>query len=368
MRKGVFRFTLVYLSLISTFFCFGCFPAPVKAAGEWNRPRTLGPPKHYWGDIDGFLNRQWQAVLDVSGEALNRFPPQLPEPIERRMALLMLDTVFHDVNAPRLAPVQEFLRYRMERALTEIEGTKVKEGAVIWKLYNHGFVVRTPTVTVGFDLVSGYSMGRRQGFFEVGGDFVDRLVRQCDILFVSHRHGDHADEYIIPAFINQSKPVVAPPRLWADKPIHSKITHLNRNTDGFQTVEVGGGKHKLKVIVYPGHQGRTSNNVSLVFTPEGMSFCHTGDQHNREDFAWIDKVGGNHRVDVLLTNCWTADIKRAVKGFDPELVITGHENELNHSVDHREPYWFSYDLLYDLNYPYVLMTWGELFRYKPKAK
>ena len=109
-----------------------------------------------------------------------------------------------------------------------------------------------------------------------------------------------------------------------------------------------------------------SNNVTLVRSPEGLIFCHTGDQSNEDDFSWIDKVGDQYEVDVLIPNCWTTDISRAARGFDPELIITGHENELGHSIDHREPFWLTYDRLSRTSYPFLVMTWGESYHYLPK--
>ena len=53
------------------------------------------------------------------------------------------------------------------------------------------------------------------------------------------------------------------------------------------------------------------------------------------------------------------------RGFDPALVLTGHENELGHPVTHREPNWMTYRRLTGMDYPFALMTWGESIRYLP---
>jgi hypothetical protein len=84
-----------------------------------------------------FMDQQASALLSVANEAINRFQPQLPEPLERRMAMLLIDGVLHDPYAPLRPPVQEFFHARLEHALHQIEDTRVHEGAVIWKLYNH---------------------------------------------------------------------------------------------------------------------------------------------------------------------------------------------------------------------------------------
>lgn len=324
-------------------------------------PRTIDPLKNYWGDLPGFYNRQAQASLDLVTEALNKYPPQIPEPLERRLALLMIDGIMHEEHAAQHPSVQEFYHACMSRALTEMENNKVKEGAMVWKLYDHGFVVRTASVTLGFDLIRGNSAGAEG--FAVNDDLMERIVDQCDIMFISHRHGDHADQWVAQAFLNQAKPVVAPFDIWINSDIHANMTHLKREAHTIQTLPLQDDQQKLRVVIYPGHQDDFNNNVSLIFTPEGMSFCHTGDQSNRSDFFWIDEVAQHHKVDVLMPNCWTTDISRMVRGFKPKLVITGHENEMGHSIDHREPYWLTYDRIQNVNCPLVLMTWGESFHY-----
>ena len=320
-----------------------------------------------------FLDNQAEALLSQANEVFSEYPPNWPEPAARRSALLLLDGVLHDVYAPQRTPVQLFFKTLMGKAIEEIEQTEIATGARIWKLYDHGFVIRTKTVTIGFDLIRGES-ARAEGF-PVSEDIMDRLIKQCDVLFISHYHGDHAEEWVAQSFIDQGKPVVAPPGVWKDKSINKSITHLERVPHTLQTLPVQGGKQKLKVVVYPGHQGENiENNVSLVITPEGLSFSHMGDQSNSDDFEWIDEVGNNHDVDVLLPNCWTTDIVRVASGFNPTLIITGHENEMGHTIDHREPYWLTYQrregsdrfggtrgIGYDT--PLILMTWGESYLY-----
>lgn len=347
--------------LVITFFgfagaLFAQAPAPPKPA---DAPLTA--------EQDKFINTLDQAELDAVSEVLLRVPPAIPEPRERRLALLLLDGVLHDLHAPDRAPVQDFFKSRMDGALNEIENTRVKEGAIIWKLYNHGFVVRTATVTLGFDLTRGGSAKAKA--FPVFDDVLGRIAEKCDALFISHKHGDHADDFVAKAFLNLGKPVVAPPEVWKDQDFYSRLTHLERIAHKEQMLAIQSGKLQLKVIVYPGHQGAAiENNVPLIFTPEGMSFAQTGDQSNNDDFAWIDEVGKKFRVDVLMPNCWSPDIVRVAKGFNPRVIITGHENELGHAIDHREPYALTYKRLQLSPCPFVVMTWGESFRYQPKLK
>ena len=345
-------------------------------------------------DDDAYMSRQADALLSQVVAALTRTPPVLPEPPDRRLALLLIDGVLHDQYAPNRPAVQRLYHAQMERAISAMETTRVHEGAIIWKLYNHGFVVRTPTVTLAFDVyrgAPGFRINNPTGEGTVGlspgfplpDELAARLVRQCDVLFVSHRHGDHADPSIARAFLDQGKPVVAPSDAFEGADFHNRITHLEREANLLQRLPIQKGARNLEVVVYPGqqYQGRgLPNNVVLVFTPERMSFAHNGDQINdpypyQADYAWIDKVRDHHRVDVLMTNCWTDDIYRFTRGFNPRLVIPGHENELGHPIWDRVPYWgdaqylkLTYPQLLASDYPVLVMAWGEAYHYKPAAK
>lgn len=322
---------------------------------------------NYWDRPDDLLNDQAKFILGLACKTLEKYPPQLPEPMERRLSLAAIDGVLHNVNATARPSVQEFFHSRWDKAIKEIETTRVDEGAMVWKFYLSGFIVRTPTVTFAFDLTSGYETGVEG--FKISDDVMGRAVRQCDALFVSHHHPDHADEWVARAFIEQGKPVVAPPGVWRNEPINSKITHLKNKPHLLQSLPVQNGKRELKVVIYPGHQGRIPNNVSLVFTPEGISFCHTGDQGgNRDDFGWMDSVGKHHRVDVLMPNCWSRDIVRMARGFNPRLIIPGHENAMGHEIDHREPFWLTYRRLEKSTKPLMPMCYGESFHYIPEDK
>jgi L-ascorbate metabolism protein UlaG (beta-lactamase superfamily) len=346
-------------------------------------------------DDDAFLNREATALLADVSDALAKVKPSAPEPRERYLALRLLDAVLHDEYAPNRPAVQEFFHRRIEQAAAEIERARVDEGATIWKLYNHGFVVRTHSATLAFDLHPGTKAFRVTGSkgdssvvpcpeFPVSDEVMSRIADQCDVLFISHAHGDHAVESVAQEFIERGKPVVAPDTVLAGSPIHDKITHMKREAHTLQTLPIQRGKVELRVVVYPGqqYQGKgTPNNVVLVFTPEGMSFAHNGDQINdpypeyQQDYKWIDKVHERHKVDVYMTNCWCNDIFRDVRGFDPKLVLPGHENELGHPVWDRVPYWgdseylhITYPELKASRYPVVVMTWGESYYYKPAAR
>jgi len=309
---------------------------------------------------DEWIDRSFQWASDI----LNEYAPDLIEHPVRRAALIRLDDVLHIESAPKKPLVQAFYRARIERAVKDIENTRVASGLRIWKLYNHGFLVRTPSVSVAFDIVPG----TREPGLAVDRQVLERLADQADALFVSHLHGDHASPEVVQLFLDRRKPVIAPEGLWAGQEIASRLTFPKRSVTTVQALPIQNGRQTLKVVAYPGHQGPSvTNNVHLVTTPEGFTVVQTGDQSGPEgpgsDFDWIAQIGANHHVDVLLPNCWTTDIGRVARGVNPELIITGHENEMAHTVDHREDYTQTYNHLHGSRYPFIVMAWGETYHY-----
>jgi len=352
-----------------------CFAASISVSSAQinriNNPVLIDPALNE--RQNQFLNNQSEALLNQAARVISGSPPSWPEPAARPPALLLLDAVFHDVYAPWRPAVQNFLKMSINKAVDQIAQTEISDGARIWKLYNHGFVIRTKSVTIGFDLVSGKSVNV-EGFL-INDEGMRTLINECDVLFISHRHSDHAEEAVAQSFVDQNKPVVAPPGLWKGRPVYSHLTHLKRIAHTVQQLSIKSGRQQLNVVIYPGHQGEDiENNVALVVTPEGLSFAQMGDQSNSDDFAWIDAVAQHHAVDVLMPNCWTTDIVRVAKGFKPVVIMTGHENEMGHTIDHREPYWLTYqrregsdrfggslDEGYDT--PLIVMTWGESYHF-----
>lgn len=374
---------------VPVFGIVACLAVIPGGAEEAVKPAPVNPALGV-GD-DAFIARQSHFFLREVDAVLKRVPPGLQEPEERKLALYLIDAVLHDTHAPNRPEVRQFYHSRMEQAVQELDKTKISEGMWIWKLYNHGFIVRTASVTVAFDLHRGPSRFRwdgpneRQGVaspeFPLSEELIKRMVSQCDALFVSHAHGDHVDEGAISAFLEQGKPVVAPETVLKGSPLQERITHLKREAHTEQALAIQNGKRTLKVVVYPGQQyqsGGTLNNVVLVTSPEGLSFAHNGDQINdpypayQEDFKWIDEVRAHHRVDVLMTNNWTNDVARMIRGFNPKAVLLGHQDELGHQMNDRVPYWgdakylgLNFEEAKAAGYPVVNMAWGESFPFVP---
>lgn len=339
--------------LILLVICWGSF-------GESGAPAGNSPS---WRDaIPGILNEQHQHSLAVIETLLDRFPPEHIESLERQTALLLLDNVLLEADAVQKPAVQAFFVDRTKKVGAALQDIKITQGARIWKLYNHGFIVRTASVTIAFDLVSGKHLGNTG--FCLPDDLIEDFARQCDILFISHFHMDHADARVAEIFVRNGKPVAVPEGLWKAQSFAEGLVRLQRVAATVQTIPIRGSADSLKVVNYPGHQGElVANNVVVVTTSEGLTFAHTGDQSNASDFEWIDAASQAQRIDVLMPNCWGADLPRLIAGFDPVLVIPGHEHEVGHTIDQRKPFWFVRARLGDMADRAVLMAWGECYTY-----
>lgn len=314
---------------------------------------------------DEWVDRSLQWVDYI----LQAYPPSLVEMPPRRPALFRLDEVLHIESAPHKPQVADFYVKRLQRAIGEIERTQVTEGMRIWRLYNHGSLIRTATASFTLDFVPGMPGG-----FGLSHDWLKRLVAQSDAHFISHWHPDHANPDVARLYMQAGKPVVTPERLFKEQPdLSAYLTVPARALRPGHSIPIRSGTDRLEVFTLPGHQGPpVLNNVNIIKISDDFTVMQTGDQSGDEgdgsDFDWLAHIGHYHRVDVLLPNGWANNLHRIVRGVDPSLVIPGHENEMSHPVAHREEYTQSYERMFGLNYPFIVMAWGESYHYSKPAE
>ncbi len=306
-----------------------------------------GEPLHYWRQADAYLQDQADVIFRQSYKVLEAHPPTTEPGDERRLALFSLDALLHDV---RLDDGAAFRSY-MDRVVRGVEAglkTPFPAGAKVrvFRLYNDGFIVQTPSVTIGIDIIRGGSV---QNPFVTAGQ-LRPLVERCDVMFITHGHGDHADKEVARMFLEAGKEVIVPAELWKDLPAPLRVM---RGSEGRSAVETVG---KLRVNAWPGAQGDVLNNVYAITTPEGTTVMHTGDQDYTSDVGALGM-----KVDVLIVQSWMMPMAEFVAGIDPALVVCGHENEMGHTIDHREAWWLTFRRMEGVRVPYVVMAWGEAF-------
>ena len=316
---------------------------------------------HFWQDKDGIIKAQTELTFELVDTILAGNPPSTATPTDaRRAALYLLDQMFHDTRLDNSPIVAAWLDSRMKGVIDALDHES-SGGMEIYKLYNDGWIVRTPSVTIGWDIYRGTPV--KDGARRLMADSIAAaLADRCDILFLTHNHPDHVDPMIVDRMLSKGKPVIAPDEIMPDNPA---ITHTRRQAIWSETFRAANGA-TLEATIVPGHQDHLQNNIYVITTPEGYTVSSTGDQWLKSDLDMVLNLRGRvPEVDVLMPICWAAQLPEMCRSFGAKVVLTGHENELgHHGIDHREAYWLSYNKLEDFPIPNALMTWGECFRYE----
>ncbi len=172
--------TLKIKKIIMLLILVFCFPGLMAQFHDKKEGGGVPDPQLSQKDND-YLDRQAKVFLDTVQSVIAKYPPSVKENRERMFANLLLDAVFHEHFAAYRKPVQQYFHNRIGKVADELENTKTESGAKVWKIYNMGFIVRTASVTIAFDLVSGITSGAED--FAMNEDEKQRLVKQCDALF-----------------------------------------------------------------------------------------------------------------------------------------------------------------------------------------
>ena len=314
-------------------------------------------PVAFWGKEDAYLLKQAAKMFALTDQALTENPPVVGAPMARKLALYNLDAMLHEVKYDNTEPFCDFIDSRIGKVIEDMKNP-VKKGVKIYKVYNDGFVARTKSANIAFDLVRGECKKQKL----LSDDQIDTIIEKCDVLFLSHNHGDHVDKYVVNKFIEAGKPVIAASEILPDL---KGVTHYRSESEILDEEVMLKSGEKLQVKIFPGHQSPMMCNIYVVTTPDKYTLAHTGDQYDKNDMEWIATIKDNApKIDALTINCWSYQIADAIKGFNPRYVITGHENEMGHTIDHREAFWLTFQKMEPVEHDYVVMAWGEWFSFK----
>ena len=310
----------------------------------------------YWGESDIYLNNQAFKMFDLIDRALTENSPSTGNAMVRKLALYNLDVMLHESRYDNSEPLIQFISSRINKVIADLS-CPISGGMRIYKIYNDGFIVRTSSTIIAFDLVRGLCKGKTL----ISDNLMKSLAERCDILFITHNHSDHADPVVANMFINADKPVIVPPEVWID---NVNVTHWRSDKLLDKQVSLKKGQN-LQVKILPGHQDELQNNIYVVTTKEGLTVAHTGDQYLKKDMAWLTNIKREiPQPDVMTIICWAARMKDFIEAFAPKVIVTAHENEMGHSIDHREAYWLTYQKMEKMSCPYYILSWGEWFDIK----
>ena len=293
--------------------------------------------------------------------------------------------------------VREYCAGARDRVFKEVAAAKVPKGCLrLWRIYNMGYIMKGPAHSVAIDITA------RPEFYDIDGKRFardtntvvwcqadwKRLAELADMIFVTHPHGDHYNRAGIAAFVAAGKPVVVPcdleeyipdrpPKKGSDgKYVVEKVNLttapccVKLTKDNLEPVDVGG----VKVRNFLGNQGKDIPCNVYLIDIDGVLVADNGDNYDRGKERMLAKCPP---ADVIIASTWNK-VQEMVKscaaapGFDREksVLLPSHENELGHSVNHRESYWEMYtrkDRLGDRKFPWPRvhpLAYGESFTFR----
>jgi hypothetical protein len=118
----------------------------------------------------------------------------------RTVPVTQFEDLLWQIDPSQVTPsdVVQYYEARMARVVTEMD-QPLTTGFRVWAMYNHGFIVKTPTATFAFDLIEGKTNWASPAWTV---RLPEELLNRIDVLMVSHEHVDHWDNTgRIPAYI-----------------------------------------------------------------------------------------------------------------------------------------------------------------------
>lgn len=262
------------------------------------------------------------AAFDGIHRALGAQPPSATGPNSgRSAAIVQFDALLWatDATRPTSPDVIDYYVARMARVATEV-AEPVASGFRVWAMYNHGFIVKTASATIAFDLVEGKGSYNGPAWTV---QLPQALLDRIDVLMVSHEHGDHADATgRIPAAIKARGGAVLYPQAGAAQ-ASTTLAMVGQQSALVRGVRVTAHEvlHNAPTLAYE------------VTTAEGYRIVHTGDAQTSTSLPALEGV------DLLLLNGWInesglasnlTDMKSSLDKLRPDVMVPGHFEELSH--------------------------------------
>ena len=152
----------------------------------------------FWGKQEVYLINQTEKTFHLVDALLKENPPSSGNPaLARKAALQLLDGIFHDTRLDGSGTLSQFMESRLGGLLENMQ-KPLEEGMKVYKLYNDGFIVKTKSIAVAFDLYRGGAMKESSSL--ISDKTMQAIVAQCDIMFLSHNHPDHIDPVVVKMF------------------------------------------------------------------------------------------------------------------------------------------------------------------------
>lgn len=248
------------------------------------------------------------------------------------------DAFDDDPKAKTANPVLKYYDHVLERLAADIPATPVKPGnAVIWYLYNMGFVIKTPTACFGIDIHHRHA---------------EKLEPMLDFLAITHNHDDH---YSLPLMgkMGRNQKLI--------------VSNFYPNSGYTKAVEF---THKIKDVTI--HCSEADHNQRLRKFTMPMEFvCPTGDKNfvfftSGDCFSheFLNKKSDKIDLYAIHPRCGMIPVSAAQR-LNPELTFIVHLQELGHEINvYRWQFSVGREELSEfkkINKKAYVPVWGEKF-------
>ena len=321
------------------------FVAAARAAGETElADRIAALDDAAW--IDPAI-RASEAMLAATAD-LDAFDPK------RRTAFQLLDYPLHVNNYDKKASPEvrsaferaatDYVKRAIARVREEVRTAKVEPDSLrIWHVYNMAYVLKGAQHTVLIDFTPyPYS----ETFASWTDSDWDAFADIGDILVITHPHRDHTSYPLMNRMLERGKTLVLPCAM-TNRYDASQVYLPGKNivvldTDHAAPVDVCGVKFRN----FHGFQGNVPCN-SYNIEIDGVTVTDNGDNSDiNKDACQMDCPP----ADVIIAATWNRPmffVKSCMlaRGFrrDRAVFLPSHDNELMHSVPHRESYREMYE-------------------------
>ncbi len=288
-----------------------------------------------------------------------------------RDVLQEFDEVFSHGCIARNPQLREFFETRMKKVLEDLKRRKVENGVFLYQLYNSGYVIQTPAINIGIDVVSGKHVW--DVYWDIDPKLMARLTDLLDISFVTHRLPDHLDLDVVNRLISQDKIVVVP----------SGMESLCLNgVIGFEAGEsrdlysLGRDNISLKIQAYEGvYRHLSAKDIDMrcykMTIEERIHIFHLA-EHAYGGYSAVPGdpffMGEIGDVDILICPLPISDDPRELDRFfqflerlNPDVIIPSHLAELGQREADSSggAYSRAYELLERIGKDFAVMTWGD---------
>ena len=288
---------------------------------------------------------------------------------EHRKILAQIDDLFQGDSVSKSPHVQGFFERRMNHVVSNLRDRQVSDGIFLHQLYNCGYIIQTPSMNFGMDVVSTKHVWEL--FWKIDPLVFEELSDLLDMAFVSHRLPDHLDLEVVNRMIGADK-LVAVPSGMENLCINGVIGFEPGEIRDLYSLGRGNIPVNIEALDLPFRMRHTTDldmRVYKVSILEKLSLLHLGEL-DYELCAKTPEIRSRLKslkpIDILLaplpfeSNISENAFFEVLELIEPDVVIPMHLAELGQKEPSmRGSYRRAYDLLERTGRQFAVLGWGD---------